>query len=93
MNQKSNFRESRLWPHVLLYTHLTFISASENSSLNFHKHFQTLHSAIHANSSYYHGQYGSGEHHIYIKDTIQNTLSACTHNERCSNVSQAGLKL
>jgi hypothetical protein len=30
---------------------------------------------------------------IYNKDTIQNTLSACTHNDRSRNTSQAGLKI
>jgi hypothetical protein len=35
---------------------------------------------------------GSGES-IYNKDTNQNTLSACTHNDRFSNSSLVGLKL
>jgi hypothetical protein len=30
---------------------------------------------------------------IYNKDTSQNTLSACTHNDRSSNTSLVGLKL
>jgi hypothetical protein len=38
------------------------------------------------------GMCGSGGS-IYNKDTSQNTLSACTHNHRSSNTTQAGLKL
>jgi hypothetical protein len=39
-----------------------------------------------------HSLYGSGGS-IYNKDTSQNTLSACTHNDRVSNGTHAGLKL
>jgi hypothetical protein len=39
-----------------------------------------------------HGLCGSGGS-IYNKDANQNTLSACTHNDRSSNLPQAGLKL
>jgi hypothetical protein len=39
-----------------------------------------------------HGLCGIGGS-IYNKDTSQNTLSACTHNDRSSNTSQVGLKL
>jgi hypothetical protein len=38
-----------------------------------------------------HGLIGSGGS-IYKNDTIQNTLSACIHNIRSRNQSQAGLK-
>jgi hypothetical protein len=41
-----------------------------------------------------HGLDGSGgTTSIYNKDTSQTTLSACTHNDRSSKTSQAGLKL
>jgi hypothetical protein len=39
-----------------------------------------------------HGLCGS-DGSIYNKDTSQNTLSACTHNDRSSNQTLAGLKL
>jgi hypothetical protein len=39
-----------------------------------------------------HGLCGFGGS-IYSKDTIQNTLSAYTHNDRTSNTTQIGLKL
>jgi hypothetical protein len=39
-----------------------------------------------------HGLCGSGGS-IYNKDTSQNTLSACTHNDRSRNQSNSGLKL
>jgi hypothetical protein len=39
-----------------------------------------------------HGLCGSGGS-IYNKDTSQNKLSACTHNDRSRNTSQVGLKL
>jgi hypothetical protein len=31
--------------------------------------------------------------YLYDEDTSQNTLSACTHNDRSKNISQVGLKL
>jgi hypothetical protein len=39
-----------------------------------------------------HGLCGSGAS-IYIKDTSQNTISACTHNDRSKNQTLVGLKL
>jgi hypothetical protein len=39
-----------------------------------------------------HGLCGSGES-IYNKDTIKNTLTSYTHNDRSRNTSQVGLKL
>jgi hypothetical protein len=38
-----------------------------------------------------HGMYGYGGS-IYNKNTIQNTLSACAHNDRSSRITLAGLK-
>jgi hypothetical protein len=95
----NTIRNTMTWPgltqdveHGLFMFHLSSISNDKEGAKR--KKYGLLPPKIAESDTIYLGHvlFGSSGS-IYNKDTSQNTLSACTHNDRSSNTTQAGLKL